>query len=469
MRRRLPSQGRRSHGSGQARGAANWLLVAGLVLMASLASAWSLRAVWLELLGTLARGQAQQARWAAQAALATGQAQVQQALDSGQAHAVFNAINAVSCPSDLPKWPAPRWQCARLPAAALGTPATLGEPPSAWALQVLLARDVRDAPHIWQLLAQAQLAIQTPGQATPVGSGRSAAQAQLREQALVPVLAPAPADPVGAALWLNGCWRADTGSDWQICPQPVPGGSACASASPWPAAYSLQVPDGDGDGQISATERSACLALGPAQLPAGGALLAAATVGARTPCSRAVWRGLFGDTQEAQLQAWSDAQAHSGLHTGTVPSRSVYWIDSPADWGQSLGSPEAPVLLVFSAQACATRCPRLLAGVQIHGTVYLDANCDDRKLQGWQGARIDGLLAVEGGLTSAGGWTRVRGQPYARAAWQLHWPDGQSGTNSTNGTTGTNGANGANGSSGVNGPTSPGLRPLPGSHRAGTP
>ena len=455
MRHSLPGPGQRSQRwPGHARGAANWVLVAGLVLMASLASAWSLRAVWLELLGTQARGQAQQARWAAQAALASGQAVLQQALGSEQAHTFLSATHAGPCPPTHPEWPAPRWQCAQLSAAALGTQATLGESPTAWALQLLLARDVRDAPHIWQLLAQAQLAGQTPEQTTPVGKGRSTAQAQLREQVLVPVLAPAPADPVGAALWLNGCWRADTGSDWQICPQPVLGGSACAGASPWPAVYSLQVPDGDGDGQISATERSACLALGPAHLPAGGALLAAATVGARTPCSRAVWRSLFGDTREAQLQAWSDAQAHNGLHAGSVPSRSVYWIDSPADWGQSLGSPEAPVLLVFSAQACATRCPRLLAGVQIHGTIYLDTDCDDRKLQGWQGARIDGLLAVEGGLTSAGGWTRVRSQPYARAAWQLHWPDGQSGASGTNS---------------ANGPTTPGLRPLPGSHRAGTP
>ena len=47
---------------GRMRGAAHWLLVAGLLLMASLAGAWSLRAAWLDLLGTQARGQGQQAR-----------------------------------------------------------------------------------------------------------------------------------------------------------------------------------------------------------------------------------------------------------------------------------------------------------------------------------------------------------------------------------------------------------------------
>lgn len=442
MRRRLPSQGRRSHGSGQARGAANWLLVAGLVLMASLASAWSLRAVWLELLGTHARGQSQQARWAAQAALASGQALLQTTLESPAAPDLWGTVNAGACPAEHPEWPAPRWQCARLP---LGMQARLGEAPAAWTLQMLLARDVRDAPHLWHLLAQAQSA--------PPADGREntrAARAELREQAVVPVLSPAPTDSVGAAMLLGGCWSAGAGSDWQVCPRPSAQGSACAGPSPWPAAQSLRMADAEGDGQLSAAERNTCLALGPAQLPAGGALLTPSQA-SPGPCTREVWRNLFGQTQAGQLQAWSDAQARSGLHAGSVPTRSLYWVDSPADWGQSLGSPEAPVLLVFSAQACATRCPRLLAGVQIHGTVYLDAGCDDRKLQGWQGARIDGLLAVEGGLPSAGGWTRVRGQAYARAAWQLHWPTGAAAA-------GLQGMQGAQG-----------IQTVPGSHRAGTP
>ena len=412
-------------GRAAARGAANWLLVLGLLLMASLASAWSLRAVWLDLLGTQARSQAQQARWAAQAALASGQAVLQQTLGP-QAPDPFSA-STTACPPEQTGWTAPRWQCAPLPLGAL---ATLGASPTQWSLQVVLARDVREAPHIWQLLAQAQT--------TPSAS----AQAQLRQQLQAPVLTPAPADAVGAALVLAGCWRAAAGSGWQICPRPAAGGTACSAGSPWPAVQSLQVPDLDGDGQLSTAERSACLALGPAQLPVGGALLTPSQASPAAPCARAVWRSLFGDTQPAQLQAWSDAQARSGLHSASSPTRSVYWVDSPADWGQSLGSPEAPVLLVFSAQACATRCPRLLAGVQIHGTVYLDAACDERKLQGWQGARIDGLLAVEGGLPLASGFTRLYGQPYARQAWQLHWPMGSS--------------------------TSV-LQPVPGGHRGGAP
>ena len=443
MRRRPPNRGRRNQRcTDHARGAANWLLVAGLVLMTSLASAWSLRAVWLELLGTQARGQAQQARWAAQAALASGQAQVQTMLETPAAPDLWGAANTSACPPEHPEWPAPRWQCTPLP---LGMQARLGEAPAAWTLQLLLARDMRDAPHLWHWLAQAQSA--------PPADGREnsrAARAELREQAVVPVLSPAPTDTVGAAMLLGGCWRAGADSDWQICPRPGTQGSACAGTSPWPAVQSLRMPDADGDGQLSAAERHTCLALGPAQLPAGGALLTPSQA-SPGPCTHEVWRNLFGQSRAEQLQAWSDAQARSGLHASSVPTRSVYWIDSPADWGQSLGSPEAPVLLVFSAQACATRCPRLLAGVQIHGTVYLDAGCDDRKLQGWQGARIDGLLAVEGGLASAGGWTRVRGQAYARAAWQLHWPTG----------TGAPGLQGMQGAQG--------LQTVPGSHRAGTP
>lgn len=444
------------------RGAAHWLLVAGLLLMASLAGAWSLRAAWLDLLGTQARGQGQQARWAAQAALASGQAAVQEAMQAAQpgpeTPELWGAASTLPCPPERREWPAPRWQCAGLP---LGAQASLGPASAAWSLQLLLARDVRDAPHIWQLLAQAQAApavqgsmgAQAQGRVGALAGDRLGAMAQVRAALQVPVLAPAPADPVGAALLLAGCWSAGAGSDWQICPRPDAGASACASGSPWPAVQSLQVPDTDGDGLISNTERRACLALGPAQLPAGGALIGPAQASAQAagaPCARAVWRSLFGDTRAAQLQAWSDAQARSGLHAGSSPPRSVYWIDSPLDWGQSLGSPEAPVLLVFSAQACATRCPRLLAGVQIHGTVYLDAGCDDRKLQGWQGGRIDGLLAVEGGLLEAGGSTRLRGQQGARQAWQLHWP-------------------GAPGSAQVPDQSVAGLRRLPGSHRADAP
>ena len=55
---------------------------------------------------------------------------------------------------------------------------------------------------------------------------------------------------------------------------------------------------------------------------------------------------------------------------------------------------------------------------------------------------LPGATPIEGGLPQASGWTRLRGQPYARQAWQLHWPLG---------------------------PSTAGLQPVPGSHRAGMP
>lgn len=313
------------------RGAATLLLVLGLVLLATLASAWSSRAVLMDLRTSQTRGQAQQARNAAQAALATAQADVLRAFAQPGAEDLFaDKTMSLACPADLQ---GPRWQCARLPMAA-------GAEMGGWQLGAIAARDLVASPHVWQLRASSRAT-----------SGHG--QAFVRESVFAPVMAPA-----------------------------------------------------------------------PAKTPGGGTLVNPAPSVNRPLCPRTTWRSVFGDMTATQLKAWSDAQARNGLHSLSQPARSVYWIDSPVDWTQSLGTPQAPVLLVFSSQACAVRCPRIAPGVQIHGTVFVDADCKDDKLQGWQAGTIDGLLAIEGGLTALTGNSLVRARPYARQAFRLHWPEG---------------------------------------------
>lgn len=382
-------------------GATTLLLALGLLVLGTLAAAWSSRAVLGDLINTTARSQALQARSAAQAALATAQAQLMTALEAVPAGDPFaDPSQALPCPAG---WPAPRWQCQRLPLP----PATV---PDGWRAEVWVARDLIASPHVWQVHAEAR-----------ENAGRG--QAFVRESLFAPVVAPAPALASPPALWLNGCFGTATGARWQICPLTT-NGQVCQGVGTAPAVLSEWVPDGDGDGLLSTAERSACLAVPAISLPAGGAVLGPDAARARGACDRAVWRKLFGAITPAQLQAWSRAQQDNGLHSLSQPPRNVYWIDSPADWTQSLGSPEAPVLLVFSSLSCALRCPRIATGVQIHGTVYLDAGCDDDKLRGWQAGTIDGLLAIEGGLPAVGGDTRVRAHADARQAFALPWPTG---------------------------------------------
>lgn len=383
-------------------GAATLLLVLGLVLLATLASAWSSRAVLVDLLTSQTRGQALQAAAASQAALATAEADVLQAFGASGAQDLFaDTALRMPCPADLP---GQRWQCARLP--LVGGP-VLGD----WQLNAWAARDLVGSPHVWQLRASARAT-----------SGRG--QALVRESLFAPVIAPAPTNTPAGALLLNGCFSAASGSLWQVCPLTDSTQQACTGSSTTPAVYSHFVPDRDGDGTLSAAERSSCLALTPANLPGGGTLQSLPAPRSRKPCNRAVWQSVLGDTTASQLKAWSDAQAANGLHTLSQPARSIYWVDSAADWNQSLGSPQAPVLLVFSSQACATRCPRIAAGVQIHGTVLVDAGCDDEKLRGWQAGTIDGLLAIEGGLPAVTGNGLVRARSYSRQAFSLPWPPG---------------------------------------------
>ncbi len=376
-------------------GAATLLLVLGLVLLATLGSAYSSRAVLADLLASQGMARAAQARLAAQAALATAEAALLQPGVGGTGQNPFEAAQA-PCPPPLQ---GAQWQCAPLP---------LPQPPdSEWRWSATLVRDLIESPHVWQIHANA--------------SGKGT-QAWVRRSVFMPVLAPAPADAPQAALVLNGCASPAPGSHWQICPSTA--GTPCSGAATGPAVYSHFVPDTDHNGRIDPSERAACLALAPSLLPAGGRLDSPSSPTPRSPCNRAAWRSVLGDNTPEQVRAWSQAQERQGLHSLSQPARNIYWVDSPADWTQSLGSANQPVLLVFSSQACALRCPRLAAGTTVQGTVVLEAGCDDEKMRGWQAGQVQGQLVVEGGLPQFTGSARLLARPQAHQAYTLHWPPG---------------------------------------------
>ena len=384
------------------RGAATLLLVLGLVLLATLASAYSSRAVLADLLASQGLARAAQARLAAQAALATAESILLQPEAYTPGQSPFDSP-ASSCPAAL-QGLGLSWQCSPLPLPA--------STDSAWRWQATLVRDLIESPHVWQIHASASGAT----------AGLNQALATVRQSVFMPVLPPAPADSPTAALVLNGCASLAPGNQWQVCPPSNT--AACSGKATGPAVYTHHVPDTDQSGHISASERTACLPFTPVNLPAGGALESATTPGNRSPCNRAAWRSVFGNTTPEQLRAWSQAQERQGLHSLSQPPRSIYWVDSPADWTQSLGTATHPVLLAFSSLACAVRCPRLAAGTSVWGTVYLDAGCDDEKMRGWQAGRVQGQLVVEAGLPQLMGNAQVWAASQARQAYALRWPEG---------------------------------------------
>lgn len=381
------------------RGATTLVLVLGLVLLATLASAYSSRAVLTDLLASQGMARAAEAQLAAQAALASAEAELLRPQASSPDQDPFSQ-QPVRCPSDLP---GVQWQCGAIPLKSDSAEAS-------WQLSAVLARDLVKAPHVWLLRASA----------TGIGG---TGQASLRESVFMPVLAPAPAGTSAAALVLNGCISESAGSAWQVCPLSR-SGQACADSAIAPAVLSHFVPDSDASGSIAPGERLACLALTARSVPAGGELMGPVAPVSRTPCNRAAWRSVLGNISPEQLRTWSDAQQRQGLHALSQPARSIYWVDSPADWTQNLGSADAPVLLVFSSQACALRCPRIGSGVHIHGTVYADAGCDDEKVRGWQAGWVEGQVVIEAGLPQITGSSRIWARDHARKAYAMHWPEG---------------------------------------------
>ncbi len=380
-------------------GAITLLMATGLVLLAALASVYSSRSVLMDQLAGQNHTRASQSRMAAEDTLAWAQT----ALAQGTTPLSELFAAPAACPKGVQGL---QWQCAAM-TAPTSTPTSAAAPQVQGSVTVV--RDVRLSPHVLTLHAQASLAGQN-------------SRSVVRESLFMPVLSPAPGDAPQAALVLNGCASEAVGASLRVCPLSRTG-QACSGTAIAPAVQSHFVVDTNRNGSISTTEKTACMALNASSLPGGGSKSGPNTAVPRSPCNRAAWRSVFGDITEQQLQAWSTAQERNGLHAQSTPPRTVYWVDSPGDWGQSVGTASEPALLVFSSQACALRCPRIAAGTHIHGSVVLDAGCNDEKMRGWQGGWIEGQLVVESGLPewrSSTLWAR----PYGRDAYVLNWPDG---------------------------------------------
>ena len=162
----------------------------------------------------------------------------------------------------------------------------------------------------------------------------------------------------------------------------------------------------------------------PAPTSASAAAVVLSSTDIQSACAPSPWSQVLGDLSADQLRAWSLAQERQGLHTLSQPPRTIYWIDSPAPWSQSLGTAQMPVLLVFSATACTPTCPAMVSGVHIHGTVVLDTQCQDARARGWRPALIDGQLVINSGWPDAPSTPQVVAQAYARKAYLLAWPQG---------------------------------------------
>lgn len=376
-------------------GAVTLLVAVGLVILASLTSFYSARSVLVEQLATHNHAHAAQARMAADAALALAQVEVTRTSPGWPSVLLGQA----DCP---PSHAGPQWACSRLPLPQ--HPAM----PQAH-LSALAVRDLVVSPHVLMLQASARI------------DGHHST-AHVRESVFIPAVAPAPELATPAALVVNGCISESVGARLRVCPL-VGQGVACTGMAIAPAVQTHFVPDTNHNGTISAAEKEACLALNPSSLPGAGGQTGPSTVQTRSPCHRAAWRSVLGDITDAQLQAWSSAQERNGLTQLTSPARTVYWIDSPNEWTLSVGSAEQPVLLAFSALACAHRCPSIRVSARIVGSVLMDSACDDEKMRGWQGGTMEGQLVVESGMPE---WQQgtVLAHPHARRAYSVSWPAG---------------------------------------------
>ena len=377
------------------RGAITLLVAIGLVILASLTSFYSARSVLIDQLASHNHAHASQARLVADAALASAQAAI--------ANSDTNVDALLTTRSDCPEGvTGPQWQCSAMsvtPHSAL---------PQAQ-LSATAVRDLIQSPHVLTVHANARI------------SGQNS-QAQARESLFIPYVAPAPRLVASAALVLNGCVSEAPGASLRVCPLSS-NSEACSGTAKASVVQTHFMLDINRNGIISSDEKNACLSLSPTSLPGGGSKTGPSTAVARNPCTRAAWQSVLGDITGEQLKAWSIAQESNGLTTQTTPPRSVYWIDNPGDWLQSVGTSDSPALLVFSAQACAQRCPRIGTTVRIVGSVLLESGCNDEKMRGWQSGTIEGQLVVESGLPEWRSGT-VLARAEGRNAYIVQWPEG---------------------------------------------
>lgn len=388
------------------------MVVTSLVMLASLAGFYSARSVLTDRLASNHQSQATQARLAAEAALAWARADLAHQYATQPDNAFVQAATARStCPVGHT---GSQWQCSLMsPPVHPLMPETIS--------QVLAVRDLVQSPHVVGLWASARL-------------GDTLSQGSVQASVFVPSVAPAPSGASSAALVLNGCSSAAASASLSVCPLSSDG-AACNGTVTGDVVHSLRLTDTDGNGLISDAERNQCLGFLPQHLPAGGVLSGtllgrpsapsvAASATPAAPCAALAWQHVLGNITPAQIQAWSQAQERQGLHAQSQPQRSIYWVDQTTPWTQSLGTADAPVLLVFSDTACALRCPSIASGVHIWGTVVLQTQCQDHKAQAWRAGRIDGQLVVESGLHDLQTDSHIQARSHPRAAYRLNWPPG---------------------------------------------
>jgi hypothetical protein len=248
---------------------------------------------------------------------------------------------------------------------------------------------------------------------------------QVQQSVYLPIAGPIGTANKATPLLTQGCVTEAVAGSTRFCaPDANQSGCSGTGQTIGTAIQSLYVPDLDGNGLISSAEQQACLKVNASSLKGGALATPANALPAPNPaaCDTAVWNSLFGATTPAQIQAISQAQALKGLNSQTQPARSVYWTDSPAEWAQSVGTPSAPVVLVFSASACASQCPRISPSTQIVGTVFLDTQCQDSRATLWHSGSVSGQVALPSGLHSLQAGSQFMWLANHRQAFDWPWP-----------------------------------------------
>ncbi len=384
---------RRAHNGG----ATLWA-IALIVVLATGVGLFTARSVWAERVRNNHQLYSAQALAASEAGLESTlawlEAQHVQQLDYWQ------DANPQDCPDATP---APRWQCLKLPAQTL--PAFPGAD-----FTIILTRDLVSASHRVKIMSQATLNQDHAGQH---------ASAMVQQSLYIPALAALPLmlwrDEAQAPLLLNGCLSEAAFSNhrFQTGPQNL-------------AAFSLKVPVLPPDPLRTQTDLQVCLALGSSTLQSQGlgSSVTPAQASQANTCSPRAWQSVLGNMQAGQVKALSQAQEKNGLRHDTSPARNIYWVDSPAPWSQSIGQAQAPVLLVFSKDACAAICPKITSETTIFGSVYLDSQCQDARMNGWESGNITGQLVVESGIPLWSGTSLLSASALSRQAFTLAWPEG---------------------------------------------
>lgn len=384
-----------------ARGAITLLMVTLLVLLASMVGLLTARSLLSERLSANNGVWVAQAQQTSEAALETALAQIELNFNT-----VPNTFWSTHDPQQcLSAYTGIEWQCRSLLLDA-------GWDTQGHTLQVRVMRDVVHAPHVALVSAQARHA-------------GNHSLGQVQQSIYLPTAGPIGAANKATPLLTQGCVNeVVTGSTRFCAPGANQAGCSGTGQAIGTAIQTLYVPDLDGNGVISTAEQQACLKVNATSLQGGALVTPASASPAPNPaaCDSSVWTSLFGQTTPAQIQAISQAQVLKGLNSQTQPARTVYWVDSPSEWSQSVGTTTAPVVLVFSALACANQCPRISPSTLIVGTVYLDTQCQDSRAELWHSGSVSGQVALTSGLPNLQSGSQFLWFANHRQAFDWPWP-----------------------------------------------